>query len=532
MSKPRIPNQKNKYNKLNERLNKYVLLVQSIYDTLNLEVAKSVSLTDYSTSSDKPFSFSDYPQTKQMIDNVQSQFVGDLSSVIYNGMSNEWKNSNIVQDLLANNVLKSYGAKIDKEKYNVLYQTNSDALKAFQNRKDKGFNISAKLWQQSTIYKKELEAAVSCAIQKGTSAVTLSKQISKYLLDFPSLQQDYKDRFGNADHIMDCEYRSIRLARSEINMAYRAAENERWKQMDFVVGYEVKRSGKGFPCKVCESLAGKYPKGFKFVGWHPNCMCYVIPILKTEDDFWSWDGRSSTTTTSVNEVKEVPDSFKDWVRENQVRIIEAKKQGTLPYFLKDNKIILSSTENEIKELYQKASSVGNEIQAIAERIAKINGGFVTPINYKSIESIARKVEIEGVSPHDIKDAVRTTIIVSKNSIEKVISSLSEENSFVRLKRQTPEMFMGYSGNIINVKASNGIIAEIQVNTDMMIYAKENPKDAIRILGKQRWNEIKKQTGVDGGLGHKYYEEWRMLDKNSEKAKIIEKKSIDYYSKFN
>lgn len=279
MAKPKIPNQKKKYQELNNRLDRYTILVEQIYESLNLEAAKIVETTDYSADSDGPFRFSNYPQTQKRMDDLQAQFVNDINTVIYHGTSEEWKNSNEVQDLMADKVLKAYNAKIDREKYKILYQTNSDALKAFQNRKDKGFNVSSKLWQQSTIYKQELEAAISCAIQKGTSAITLSKQISKYLLDFPSLQKDYKEKYGSAEHLKDCEYHSIRLARSEINMAYRTAENERWKQMDFVVGYEIKLSGnhncKGIPNSqfydVCDALAGKYPKDFTWVGWHPNC---------------------------------------------------------------------------------------------------------------------------------------------------------------------------------------------------------------------------------------------------------------------
>ena len=880
MAKPKIPNQKKKYQELNRRLNKYVALVEQIYDTLNLEAAKAVSLTNYFSDSDKPFKWSDYPQTKKQIDDIQKHFVEDINATIYRGTTEEWKNSNEAQDLIVNKVLKAYNAQVDKEKYKILYQTNSDALKAFQNRKDKGFNISAKLWQQSMIYKEDLEAAISCAIQKGTSAVTLSKQISKYLLDFPLLQKDYKDRYGSAEHIQDCEYRSIRLARSEINMSYRAAENERWKQMDFVVGYEIKLSGnhncKGVPkgryYDICDQLAGKYPKDFEWTGWHPNCYsddsevltsrgwklfkdvldddlilslnpnervpewvgftdrqcyshsgkmirffnksldclvtpdhnmvylnkndgrirncqaneytkgkgafyrgceyksddidcmtigstvidfdlfcefmgywlsdgstirksqviisqkkgeparnkiislieklgykvteyddgvcfysadicqylkrfgvcnekyipneikssskrqieiflnafvlcdgytrpfksfvgnrgnvftsnkeermffttskqmsgdlselilksgkrpsfsvnkagkshkrngveiksnydcyiirecysttstvfdkeyvlydgnvydltlernhimyirrngkcfwgsncrCYKVPILKTEEEFWEWDGRSDVSTESINEVKDVPDEFKKWVLENHQKIEKAQKRNTLPYFLRDNKSIVQNinTENSAKELVNRASLVGNEVQSLAEFIAKKNKGFVTPINYKSISSITRKVKTEGITPYDIKDAVRTTIIVPKSQIDEVLNELSDSDSFVRLKRQKPESFMGYSGNIVNIKTSNGLVAEIQVNTERMIYAKEKPEDAKRILGEKRWEEIQKQTGMEGGLGHKYYEEWRILDKSDKKAQEIAEKSIKYYSHF-
>lgn len=533
MAKPKIPNQKKKYQELNGRLNRYVALVEQIYDTLNLEAAKAVSRTKYSPDSDELFKWSDYPQTKKQIDDIQKHFVEDIHATIYRGTTEEWKNSNEAQDLMADKVLKAYTAKIDREKYKVLYQTNSDVLKTFQNRKDKGFNISDKLWRQSTIYKEELEAAISCAIQKGTSAVTLSKQISKYLLDFPSLQKDYKDRYGSAEHIQDCEYRSIRLARSEINMAYRTAENERWKQMDFVVGYEIKLSGRHSIHDVCDVLAGKYPKDFVWTGWHPNDLCYKIPILKTEEEFWAWDGRSETSTDSVDEVKDVPDAFKQWVLEKRQKIEKAQKRNTLPYFLRDNKSIVQNIdiENSAKEIVNRASLVGNEVQSLAESIAIKNKGFVTPINYKSISSIIRKVTTEGITPYDIKDAVRTTIIVPRSQIDQVLSELSESGSFVRLKRQKTESFMGYSGNIVNIQTSNGLIAEIQVNTERMIYAKEKPENAKRILGEKCWEEIQKQTGMEGGLGHKYYEEWRVLDKADKKAQKIAEKSIEYYSHF-
>ena len=356
MSKPKTPNQKHKYSELNKRLAQYVALVQSIYDTLNLEAAKLVESLGISEIDlkDRPFSFSEYPETQKRISDIQRRFVNDIGAVIYHGTSEEWKNSNEVQNLFANAVLKTYNATVDKGKYKVLYQTNSDALKAFQNRKDKGFNVSDKLWNQSMIYRKELEDAISCAIEKGYSAVTLSKRISKYLLDFPSLQKDYKEKFGTASKAADCEYRSLRLAASEINMAYRTAENKRLGQMDFVVGYEIKLSGnhncKGVPkgryYDICDQLAGKYPKDFEWKGWHPVCRCYKIPILKTEEEFWAWDGRSVASSDSVNRVKDVPDNFKKWVISNQQRIDDSKKRGTLPYFLKDNPSYLKDDKNK------------------------------------------------------------------------------------------------------------------------------------------------------------------------------------------
>ena len=42
MTKPKTPNQKNKYGELSKRLAGYVSLIQSVYETLNLEAARLV----------------------------------------------------------------------------------------------------------------------------------------------------------------------------------------------------------------------------------------------------------------------------------------------------------------------------------------------------------------------------------------------------------------------------------------------------------------------------------------------------------
>ena len=330
MSKPKIPNQRNEYKSLNARLDKYALMVEEFYETLSLEAAKKAAMVGYDGTIE--FHFDDYPQLKAQVDDMMYNWVSDMETLIYQGTSTEWMNSNVVQSLMADKVLKAYTATVDREKYKVYYETNPQALQAFQKRRDRGMNLSDKIWRQEKSLRYELEEAISCAIHKGTSAVTLSKRISKYLNDFPSLQKDYGKMYGKATRSSDCEYRSMRLARSEINMAYRGAENERWRQFDFVVGYEIKVSHKHRVPDICDDLQGKYPKDFEWVGWHPNCTDYKIPILKTEDEFFSLDDKPSK-----NEVTDVPPQFKKWVQENQDSIKRAEARGTAPYFVRDNR---------------------------------------------------------------------------------------------------------------------------------------------------------------------------------------------------
>lgn len=339
MAKAKTPNQKKAYEKLNNRLAKYVAKVRAVYDTLNLEASKIATRTDYDVEKGKPFKWDDYPQTKDQVKKLQQRFVNGIGSIIMAGTSEEWLNSNELQDLLADKVMKAYNVKRGDSRTKKYYQVNNDALQAFQQRRDNGMNLSDRLWNQAEDYKKGLEATLSTAIERGMSAVVLSKRVSKYLRDFDSLKKDYKKRFGTATEAKDCEYRSIRLARSEINMAYRNAEQLRWQQMDFILGYEIKLSH-SHPCHdICDDLKGKYPKDFKWTGWHPNDLCYVIPIIKTEEQFWLPKEERGKDNA---EITDVPQGFKTWVANNQDRIARAEKRGTLPYFVRDNRVIVTA----------------------------------------------------------------------------------------------------------------------------------------------------------------------------------------------
>lgn len=327
MATPRTPNQKKAYAALKGRMNQYSYMVQTIYDTLNAEAARLALSTGY--AGEREFRWSDYPQTKKRIDALQGRFCDDITGVIYAGTEKEWMESNIVQDMLAAKAMKSYHVESKGKKYQKLYnQTNQDALKAFQERVDGGMNLSANVWNQSVAYRRELECAISTGVEKGMSAVTLSKRLSQYLTDFDKLKADYKEKYGKAVDCLNCEYRSMRLARTEINMAYRTAEQKRWQQFDFVIGYEIKLSGSHPVEDICDSLQGCYPKEFRFSGWHPNCMCYVIPILKTEEQFWNDE--------DVSEIIEPPKNFTDWLEANAERIDKAAENGTLPYWYTDN----------------------------------------------------------------------------------------------------------------------------------------------------------------------------------------------------
>ncbi|MCD8208338.1 MAG: hypothetical protein LUD72_10410, partial [Bacteroidales bacterium] len=95
---------------------------------------------------------------------------------------------------------------------------------------------------------------------------------------------------------------------------------------------------------ICDTLAGRYPKDFKFVGWHPHCRCIATPILKTEEEMEADTERilngeePLSPETSRNYIGELPEKFTKWLDKNSERIENAK---SLPYFLKDNEGLIN-----------------------------------------------------------------------------------------------------------------------------------------------------------------------------------------------
>jgi hypothetical protein len=282
MSRPHTPNQSKAYKLLQQRLKAYTAKINAIYDALNKDAARIALNTTYDPDSDTPFSFDDYPTAKRAIELLQQQYISDITATIYASTEAEWRQSNLAQTLLAKRVLSAYGFGEDEERY---YFTNSDALKAFQQRTVKGMNLSRRVWNLSEQYKQDLELSLSVGIQKGVSANDLARTVQKYLNEPNKLFRRVRDKYGNlqlsqaakAYHPGRGVYRSSfrnarRLTASETNMAYRTAEQLRWKQMDFIVGYEIKTSKTNHPIEdICDELAGKYPKDFQWTGWHPLC---------------------------------------------------------------------------------------------------------------------------------------------------------------------------------------------------------------------------------------------------------------------
>ena len=331
----------------------YAQAVQSLYDKATLAITRAAARGKIDP--DTPFSFDMYPSVQKEMQRITEQLAERVTVVIESGSKKQWLFACDKNDAFISSIMDT--SKVSKARLKKMQDRNLDALAAFQGRKVDGMNLSQRVWKYVGQYKDQLENALDVGLGEGRSADELSRDVRQNLNNPNRLFRRVRDKRGNlvlskraaAFHPGRGVYRSsyknaMRLTRSEINMAYRESDWQRWQSLDFVVGFEIHRSNHEPLCKcdTCAKLVGRYPKTFKFKGWHPQCMCYATPILMDEETFDENElgdlkaalrGTTYKHQHAKNAVSDVPDGFKAWVKDH----VEAQKGwASTPYFIKDN----------------------------------------------------------------------------------------------------------------------------------------------------------------------------------------------------
>lgn len=404
-----------------KRTEGYAAEVRAIYlDALGeiINLVKGTELED-----GKPFSFSEYGYSEEVTPILRNMYSRTYQA-IRGGVQKEWILSNEHNDELVKSI---FGASsIEDHHFARYFLRNKEAMDAFFARKtgEEGLSLSQKVWKYNGMFKEELENALDLAIGEGTPANRLATKIKGYLQEPDKFYRRFRVKIGEDENgnpiygriwkrrIWDKEsesykwvnddpkkyhpgqgvYRSSyrnaqRLARTETNIAYREADFTRWQQLDFVVGVEIKLSNNHPVWDICDDLKGVYPKGFKWVGWHPNCRCYMVPVLAKEeeldqmlDKILNGEDPGSVVTDSP---KDLPDQFQTWVKDNEERYAKAEAKGTLPYFIRDNKKAVEQILNPLtpeqkhhQELVQKygESAVQSLYDAFEAFKTKISSG--------------------------------------------------------------------------------------------------------------------------------------------------------------
>lgn len=294
------------------------------------------------------FNLALYPLLKQRVDYVLKEMATKLETIIVNGVDQAWQLSDDKNRVFLDKKLRGY--KLSTKARKTYYDTNQQAKTTFKARQEKGLRLSSRVWNAVEPFKRELEVGVATGIARGESAKTMATRMKKNLNEPDRIFRSVVDKDGRIKlskaaknyHPGQGVYRSsyknaLRLTRTEPNMAYRTADYVRWNTQAFVVGIEIQLSGQHPKYDICDPLAGKYPKDFKWVGWHPQCICFQTPILITPEEMekyqdqlfglGKWDGKS------VNMVTDAPAAFYQYLENNAEKI---NGLSSTPYWVQDN----------------------------------------------------------------------------------------------------------------------------------------------------------------------------------------------------
>lgn len=336
------------------------------------------------------FSFDGESLKKQKeVEALLRRLHSSVTMAIREGVSLEWAEANAEADKLIKSVFGQ--AVLDSPEFTAWTQRNTAARDAFLARSEKGLNLSDRVWKSVRQLRDEMEVAMTVSMGEGKSASAMSREVRQYLNDPDLMFKRFRykkgeDAEGNPiygrkwkkrvkdeatgkykwiDYDRDSYktgagvYKSsaknaMRLTRTETNIAYRRADHERWQQMDFVLGQRVQLSKNHPRPDICDKLQGDYPKEFVFDGWHPQCFCFVTPILVDEEEMAKVNEaflKGEKYIPKGKKVTEYPDSFKDWVREHAEDIADARDRGTEPYFIRNNAGVIDEILNpQPKEL--------------------------------------------------------------------------------------------------------------------------------------------------------------------------------------
>lgn len=328
------------------RVERFTRLIDSVYEKAVKELAQLAKRVDFDP--DKPFSFKNYPKAAKEAEKAYSILADNITATIQKGNESEWMEANRNNDELLERLLSS--SRVGRKRLEAYKSRNIEALESFQNRKVGGLKLSDRVWNLTNQFSQEIELGIDVGLGEGKSAQELSRDLRSYLNNPDKLFRRVRDSRGQL-HLSRAAasyspgqgvYRSsyknaMRLTRTEINMAYRESDYHRWQEMDFIVGFEVKLSNNPHHCPMCEALQGKYPKDFKFTGWHPHCRCRAIPLFSSDESFdlnlkSILEGNNPVTPESEM-IRTMPAGYVNWMKQNEDRLIGAR---STPYFIRDN----------------------------------------------------------------------------------------------------------------------------------------------------------------------------------------------------
>ena len=333
-----------------ENLAKRARKVQQLYDAAIKRIAQAAAPSLFDADPKKEFHFEDFPALKKEMEALMQDIGSSLQANIEDGDQESWTLSNTKNDAMVDSII---GKKhLPKKVVQAWKHPHLEALNAFIERKEAGMNLSRRVWNLTQQFKSEMELALELGMGEGKSAAALSRDIRKYLVEPNKLFRRVRDKSGAlrlskaaaAYHPGQGVYRSsyknaLRMTATENNIAYRTADHNRWQALPFVIGIEIHISNNHPTEDICDLFDGKrFPKDFKFTGWHPWCRCYAVSVLASQEEMDAYttaimNGEDVSHWKFTGQVEKMPKEFNKWMKDNQARIENAT---SMPYFINDN----------------------------------------------------------------------------------------------------------------------------------------------------------------------------------------------------
>lgn len=355
-------------------LAKYDKRIEKLYNKLLYQLSK-VSLNITKIREGAFFSFDDYPEIKEQVNEVLNSYNKEQQDTIVQGINQAMKKSFDV-----NKAQFGEYSKYSNQAITDMRKTAAEAFIESRMKPKEGLSLSQKVWNYTQQAKSEFEAGISEILEEGLFEGTSAEELGRKLrnkLKYPDMvykryhlkkmtAKGKKDVVEWRRKVVDSEgkvryvkedlekvgrgvYRSsrknaLRLTATEINMAYRYADYVRWNSEPFVIGFRIQLSGNhtcnGKPFyDMCDDLVGVYPKTFKWLSWHPRCRCVATPILVNKEEMEKISDLPDNeyrNYRSLNLVKKMPKVYDEYVEKEKDRILASMDRGTTPYWVRDN----------------------------------------------------------------------------------------------------------------------------------------------------------------------------------------------------
>ena len=307
----------------------------------------------------------------QRIESAVDRELLNLESMLYANISafqkDGWERAERKNDDFISQFIK--GMSISSATKDGMFAHSLSAFETLKNDIDaNGFKLSDRVWNITQQTKSQLEFYLDSGVVAGRNANGISSDI-RQILQNPQkrfrrirnekgelvLSQPMKNYHPGQGVYRSAYKNALRTSATTTNIAYRSADYERWSKQDFILGIEVHRSANNRgPCKICDAMVGKYPKTFKFTGFHPFCICFATPITMEPEDFA--DFLLNDTVPQGQTITDIPQAAKDFVSENKDGLQSA-------FWYKDNFTNDGGLQREIV-----SQPITNEVIKVSKRI--------------------------------------------------------------------------------------------------------------------------------------------------------------------